>query len=192
MNKKIVMLGLTIGCVGGWYYYSSYQHKSVSFVTQKTVSDLALDMRDYEERRDHHFVHELFKNDWYILLSSPTYDVDYMLREHAPNSYEKQYVGKMPVKIMFVENKPVGLTSYYMRNEHLGHILFIIVDKNARGKGYSKQLVAYAEQELLKMGAKVIKIDTREENLIAQKLYTGFGYSEKSRDHGFVTFTKRF
>ena len=195
MNKKSI--STVIVCVGlglGYYYWHGESAKTIHAInyqiTQPAAGDMQIDMRDYQAA-NHDFVMQLFKDDWYILLSSPQYDVDYMLETHSPNSSETHYTGMMPTKVLFVDGNPVGFCSYFMRSQYLGHILFIIVAKEARGHGYSKQLVRYCEQELKKMGATLIKIDTREENLIAQKLYKGLGYAEKKRDHGFVTLSKR-
>lgn len=195
MSKKMVAVGIAITSFWlgyhYWYLGSAKNNQTIRYViTRPAADDLAIDMRDYQEK-DHAFVKQLFLDDWYILLSSPTYDVDYMLTTHSPNDHEMLYKGMMPTKVLFVNGNPVGFCSYFMRSEYLGHILFIIVAKESRGHGYSKQLVRYCEQELKKMGARVIKIDTREENLIAQKLYTSLGYIEKKRDHGFVTLSKR-
>ncbi len=194
MNKKLLSAVLISISFGLGYYYWHAPHAEMPairyMIAKPAPGDMTIDMRDYQAS-DHEFVMQLFKNDWYILLSSPTYNVDYMLETHSPNNYETEYTGMMPTKVLFVDNKPVGFCSYFMRSHYLGHILFIIVAKESRGHGYSKQLVRYCEQELKKMGAQLIKIDTREETLIAQKLYTGLGYTEKKRDHGFVTLSKK-
>ena len=190
MLKRLFKYGIVFSLgIGGMYWYITI-HKAPALMVHTDVTLPGIDMRDYTQDQEA-FVKQMFKDEWYLMFNDPRYDLDFVLKNNAPHTFEPQYFGKMPIKLLYENGQPVGLAAYYMKTEHLGHLLFILVDKSQRGKGYSKKLVHYSEEALKALGAKIIKIDTREENLIAQKLYSGLGYIEKLRDRGYVTFTKQ-
>ena len=80
--------------------------------------------------------------------------------------------------MLFEDGKPVGVVTYYMMSQVLGRILFLIVDKDFRGKRYGEKLLNYAFDELKKRGATSVKLFVRSENASARKLYERVGFVE--------------
>lgn len=148
-------------------------------------------MRTYVEMEHKSWIQKQFKENWYLLISSPDYDVNYMLDNHAPNKYEPKLKNKMDIIVEHDDqNNPVGFVTYYMRSQFQGEVLFLTVAKETRGKGYARQLMNHAEQDLKQKGAQVIKLVTRTSNTPAQGLYTSLGYEETGRDKEFVFYRK--
>jgi ribosomal protein S18 acetylase RimI-like enzyme len=147
---------------------------------------------DFTYERDNQGIHDIFKTNWYWLIADNNeYSPEFMMKYHAPNSYEPYYVGKLAIKVLRqpVEGKDtfVGFTSYYMTNEHTGKIQFVAVKQEFRGKGYGEQLTKYALNDLLKKGARTITILTRVNNEHALKIYTRLGFREIARDEKYVS-----
>lgn len=162
--KILVMLG---GLVAGSYYgYQALQNYS----TQKS------DIRSYGTPEDEAFIKSEFKENFYIFTPVPNFDIDFVLKTKSPNNREPQYFGKMTIKMLYHQGRPVGFVTYYMETTYQGRILFLGIDKNERGKRYGEKLLKYAFAQLKKEGAKTVKIFTRTENLPAQKLYTRLGF----------------
>ena len=131
-----------------------------------------------------------FKQYWYLLISSPDFDVDFVFSHRAPNKREPQYFGKMDIKVLFQGNDPVGFVTYYLKSPHQGEILFLVVGEAFRGKRYGEVLLKHAFDALQKRGARVVKLVTRVENLAAQKLYVRMGFKEVERKYGFVYYRR--
>jgi ribosomal protein S18 acetylase RimI-like enzyme len=53
----------------------------------------------------------------------------------------------------------------------------LCVPPSKTGRGYAKQLLAFAKELALEMGCKVIRMDTHVANVPAQGLYKKMGYS---------------
>ena len=134
--------------------------------------------------KDEAFIKNEFKENWYTLIATPTYDVDFMLEKKAPNDREPQFFGKMAIKMLYEDNRPIGFITYYMQTSYQGDVLFLVIDKHHRGKRCGEKLLNYAFNELKKQGAKTVKIFTRTENTSAQKLYTRIGFVETHRYTG--------
>jgi ribosomal protein S18 acetylase RimI-like enzyme len=184
MNKKFIAVALSglLLAGGGYWYLTKPKVQEQPVVGSAIVS--------YCPQKHKIFIRQQFKENWYWLISSPDYDINYALDTHSPNHYEPQYKGKMSIVVLEVEGTPVGFGTYYMRNNFQGEILFIEVAKQFRGKRYAAVLVEYAVADLKKMGAKIIKLATRIDNPGARKLYTRLGFPQVSENRGFVHYRK--
>jgi ribosomal protein S18 acetylase RimI-like enzyme len=170
--KILVMIsGLA---VGSYYGYQAVQ----KYAAQQGA------IRSYGTPQDEAFIKNQFKENWYTLIATPTYDVDFMLQKKAPNDREPQFFGKMAIKMLYENNQPIGFITYYMQTSYQGDILFLVIGKDHRGKRHGEKLLNYAFDELKKQGAKTVKIFTRTENTSAQKLYTRIGFVETHRYTG--------
>lgn len=175
MNKqwRSIVIGLALlGCIGGGYYYfASFSQNSIS---------------DFNDKRDTCDVLALMKDNWYWLISSPDYQADFMLRERAPSHKDPVYFGKLIIKVLRKNNQLVGFTAYYKKTESQGHILFLAIDESFRRGGYASQLFDSAVDDLRKMGAKWVRLVTREGNSRARSLYKKMGMEEYRIDDGFA------
>lgn len=188
MDTKKIMLALLVAGglgIGGYWYVT--QQVPVADTIQKTSEPI---VKLYVPEKHKQFIQKQFKENWYWLISSPDYDINYALDTHSPNHYEPLYKGKMTIVVLEVAGEPVGFGTYYMRNAFQGDILFIEVAKEHRGKRYAGRLVKHAEVELKKMGAKIVKLATRVENEGARKLYNRLEYPEVGVSNGFVHYRK--
>jgi len=170
--KILVMIsGLAVGSYYGYQAVQKYaaQHGAI---------------RSYGTPQDEAFIKNQFKENWYTLIATPTYDVDFMLEKKAPNDREPQFFGKIAIKMLYESNQPIGFITYYMQTSYQGDILFLVIGKEHRGKRHGEKLLNYAFNELKKQGAKTVKIFTRTENTSAQKLYTRIGFVETHRYTG--------
>jgi ribosomal protein S18 acetylase RimI-like enzyme len=184
-KKLVAVLLMILGSgIGYWYWPNNY-----SVIIQSTVNQQS-SIVDYIPEKHKAFIKEQFKQNWYWLISSPDYDVDYMLDTRSPNNYEPNYKGKLSIIMLQEENQLVGFGAYYMKHSFEGAILFIDIDKNFRGKRYAEKLVTYAEQDLKKMGAKIVKLATWIENASSRKLYTRLGYQEVNQERKYVHYRK--
>ena len=135
---------------------------------------------------------QLFKDNWYWLIASDEYDVEYFLDTKSPNKYQPEYSGTMHIKVMHAKDgKFVGFVAYFKKSFFKGDLRFVAVKKDFRGHGYGKQLAKYATDALFDMGVLRVKLVTRTNNYPAQKVYKTLGYTQTSRDGGFVDFEKR-
>ena len=141
----------------------------------------------YDVERDTQKILDLFKSDWYWLVSSPDYSPEFMLKHRAP-SKNPLHLGRLKIKVLRENNEFVGFIAYYMKMATTGLILFIAVEPEFRGKRYGEQLMRYALDDLVHLGAKVIRLTTRPANVSGQNLYKRIGFYETSRDEEFVHF----
>lgn len=148
-----------------------------------------LQIQGYKESRDKEFIFGAFKQDLYWLVENPEFDIDYMLNTNSPNKNPK-YTGKLTMKILLKNCRPIAFTTYYMKSFYEGQIQFLYVDPEYRGKGYVAKLIEHDFEALKKQGAAIIKLVTRTNNLSAIKAYQKFGFKESGRDDGFVNFEK--
>ncbi|MCF7900075.1 GNAT family N-acetyltransferase [Candidatus Babeliales bacterium] len=155
--------------------------------TQKITED---GIYDYNKHLHKTFIEKQFKENWYWLISSPEYDINYMLDTLSPNAYSAEHKGKLKIKVLHKNGVPVGFTSYYMITAVKGDLFILGVDKDQRGKGYGSELLKYSENALVLMGAQVITFVTRVDNPGAQKMYVSCGFEEIFRDEIFVHYRK--
>ncbi|MBI2775258.1 GNAT family N-acetyltransferase [Candidatus Dependentiae bacterium] len=149
-----------------------------------------IEVLDFDETRDKSFILDIFKNDWYWLVSeySTDFSPEYMLHYRA-SSKSAENIGDLTIKVIYENGKPVGFTAYHKLSLYVGRIIFVAVDKNFRSKGYGYKLLQLAVDDLKSRGAQKIRLVTRTNNAPGIKLYTRFGFKETSRDEdGFLYF----
>ncbi len=170
---RIVVIIISVGLIStsSWYLYQLFQ-----------ISDNIL---TFEDARDTEDILNIFKRDRYWLISTPGYSPEFMLKYRAATQ-DWRYLGKLQINVLRAENKLVGFVAYYMKTETKGQLLFLAVNPEFRGKGYSEQLAKHALKELKKMGGTVVNLVTRTDNLRAQKLYNRLNFKETKREDGFV------
>ena len=176
LSKKIVLALILATSIGaGAYYYRTYVSEGV---------------HEYNAVTDKAFVVNLFKQDWYWLISdfsSKDYSVDHMLDNRAASKEES---GNLIIKVYRANGIPVGFLAYYMKELFEGRLLFVAVDKTQRSKGYARKMVEYALNDLKKRGASVVRLITRTDNTAAQKLYKSMGFKEIWTDVAYMKFEK--
>lgn len=146
---------------------------------------------DYNPTTDRAFILDLFKTNWYWLVSEHSVDfsAEYALDNRA-SSQGETYKNNLTIKVYRVHNKPVGFVAYYKKTFYKGYILFLAIDETQRAQGYGKKLLEYALDGLKKQGSMVAELITRTNNLKAQSLYKKLGFQEFWRNEGFVRFEK--
>lgn len=137
------------------------------------------------------FLQKVFKDNWYRLVSEESdFELNYML-EHGV-SHKDRFMPPHTMKLYKdTTGKYVGFVTYYhpyMYQQGHALLLFLVVDKDERGKGYAKKLMEYALNDLKKQGCSSVELAVRIENKEAQKLYRSFGFYEspEKRDGGFM------
>ena len=136
------------------------------------------------------FLQTLFKDNMYLLVSEDSdFSLDFMLKHKVSHVYEPA----MPIHTMKLYQDPdgklAGFTTYYHPYMHQrGHalILFLVIDKEFRNKGYGKKMLEYVIKELKKEGCTSAELAVRVENFEAQKLYKKLGFYEYWRDDKFM------
>jgi ribosomal protein S18 acetylase RimI-like enzyme len=145
----------------------------------------------YEASTDRAFILNLFKEDWYWLISdySPDYSPENMLdtKSRYNNDPEK---GILNIKTYRVQGKPAGFVAYHSGGLLEGYILFLAIGKEFRSKGYARTLMNYAINEFKKQGMRVVRLQTRTDNARGRKLYTSLGFKELSNDGAYVKYEK--
>lgn len=164
LYTKIFLLMVAIaGLSGSLWYYQTHLNEGIY---------------DYDPAIDRAFIIDLFKKDWYWLISdysSKDYSVEHMLDARASS---KERSGDLILKTYRVKGKPVGFNAYFMQELFIGQILFVSVDKAHRSKGYARKMVNYDLDDLKKRGARIVRMVTRTDNIPAQKLYKSLGFKE--------------
>ena len=75
------------------------------------------------------------------------------------------------------EEMIIGYAVGVIRYESLGHVVSIAVDEKMRRKGVGERLMTEIIERLCSRGAKRVRIEVRESNLPAIKLYTKLGFT---------------
>jgi len=186
MNKiyAYVMAGLVVCGVSGAGVYYYYRHMPV----QQTVP-----LIDFDFDRDFSDIHTIFEKNWYWLMPYPpeAYDPDYLLhvfKYRAPQANPLKK-GTLTIKVVRHEGHVIAFTAYHMKSKTSGFLLFVAVDNNFRGKKYGETLVKHALKAMTDRGAKQIQLNTRIDNIPAQKLYKKMGFAEMVRDTIYVYYT---
>lgn len=159
----------------GVYYYQHYQQGPIY---------------EYIYDRDAADIKDLMTLDWYWLISSPDYQVDFMLKNRAPNHKDPRYFGKMNIKVLRINDAFAGFVTYYKKSAYEGSVLFLAVRPEFRGKRYAQMLLDYAVEQLKQQGALYVRLVTRTNNLKAQAVYKRDGFDELGRDDEFVYYQK--
>lgn len=171
---KISILCLGIAALCGIGLYRGYFYEPV-VINQGPIFV-------YQKDRDHDSIINLFERERFWLTVSD-YDPVFMLKYMAPYK-GLEYKDILHVWVARENNTFIGFTACYFEQPGIGRILFLATEPEFRGKGYGKMLVKHALQEFQKMGAWKVNILTRNTNFPAQKIYSGVGFVETSRDQG--------
>ncbi len=147
-------------------------------------------IKPYEASRDRAFIIDLFKNNWYMLLSdySPNYNVEFMLDKKSPTTDDMSEVGQLNIHTYIKDGNPVGFIAYHVKELKVGQILFLGVAEQYRGKGYSRELMKFAIKDLKKRGMLAIRMWTRTDNTKARKLYESLGFKEIWTDGAYLIY----
>lgn len=145
----------------------------------------------YQPERDREFIINLFKDDWYWLISedSPDFSPEHMLDTRS-SSQDPENLGNLTIKVGLEGKNPIGFVSYYLKEPGHGWLLFLSVNNRYRGKGYAQKLMLHALNEMASKGMKVIDLLTRINNYPAQSIYKKLGFREIWRDEGFIVFRR--
>ncbi len=188
-SLRIVALTIAVITGGTLSYLFLSQPPALSVVATCAHKDVAIS--DYSPERDQENVVSLFERDWYWLsVNEYTREhVLFMLNTHSPNEFDSRYFGTMKISVM--RNKQgafLGFITYYMKNFHQGHILFLAIHQDFRGKRYADCLLEYAIKALKEQGAQEVLLLTYTPNTSGIKLYNRFGFVETHREGKFVYF----
>ena len=141
---------------------------------------------DYE--RDAETIIKWFHRDWYWLISTEGYSIEFTLKNKAPKQ-DIRTAGKLNMWVLRDENdKLQGFTAYYMKTPTEGFLLFVLVNHEARGKRLGGKLTNFSLSKLWELGAQRVKLVTKTSNFRAHRLYTRLGFKESLRWNGFVYF----
>ena len=135
---------------------------------------------DYVASRDKIAIKRMIKDEWEILVhhsNLDTYNVDFMLDNSSSSQHHKD--NKLVLKVLRHAGKTVGFTAYYPKSSFWWQLLFVVVDKDYRKKGFASKLIQYDIDDMVKRGALKITIWTRLDNTNARSLYEGkFGFKD--------------
>lgn len=181
--KKIFLsfsfLFLVAITLGGaiWYYSVSYVENNIT---------------DYNPCRDRSFILNLFKTNWYWLVSDDSKDFspEYILDNRA-SSRKPEHKGNLTIKVYSVGGSPVGFVAYHTKKLFEGFILFLAVEEKYRKMGYAKKLMDYALEDLKNRGMSVVRLVTRVINKPARNLYESMGFKDYWTDGTYIRFEKR-
>lgn len=167
------LLGLAVLISGGYYIYQA-------------ISPI----KSYDAARDRAFIVNLFKKDWYWLISdySPDYNVEFMLDKKSPTTTSSVDVGKLLLKTYVEQGVPMGFVAYYPKELKVGQLLFLAVDEKYRSKGIARKLMNYALKDLKKLGMLAVRMNTRTDNTRARKLYESLGFKLIWTDGAYIIY----
>lgn len=137
---------------------------------------------DYKPWRDKDAVKKIFHDDWQWLqygdwgtITEDDFDVDFMLDNRSSSQYSAH--SNLILKVYRDAGKTVGFLAYYPKSAYAYQMLFLIVDKDHRGKGYASKLIQYFMDDSIARGAVKLLTFTRVANSRARSLYEGkFGF----------------
>lgn len=153
----------------------------------------------YNAARDRASIIKLFHDNWYWLIADAERDTKpeestfFSIERYLDGGYAvPSYADKRDETIVVycVDNKTIGLISYYAESFYKGILHFIVVDPAYRGRGYAEKLVRYACDDMKRKGLSSVQLLTRRDNVAAQKLYAKTGFKEFWHDDRFVRFEK--
>lgn len=138
---------------------------------------------DFDYKRDHAAIEEIFQRDWdwLVPISPDRYSLDLVLKYRAPRQ-DPLYAGRLTLKVMHDKNQLIGFVGYYMKNTQEGFLNFLDVNPEYRGKGYAEKLARYAIDDMIQKGAQRVTLVTYPHNVRALKLYHRLGFKEIGRD----------
>jgi ribosomal protein S18 acetylase RimI-like enzyme len=171
LTKKIVLAIIILLGVGAGSYYV--------FVPRTYIYT-------FDEQRDTHFILDIFKKNWYWLVSEYSdFSPEYMLHNLKKSP---EQTGNVIIKVLYKGKEPVGFVTYLKENFYRCQVLFLAVREEFRSKGYGKILLQHAVNDLRSQHCTKIWLVTRTTNHAAMKVYRDSGFVETNRDNGFVYF----
>ena len=139
---------------------------------------------DYQDNRDKQAVKKMFHDDWQFLyygdwdkITENDFDVDFMLDNRSSSQYSVN--SNLVLKVLRESGKTVGFLAYYPKSPFWWQMLFLIVDKDHRGKNYASKLVQFFIDDSVARGAIKLTTFTRLINTPARRVYEGkFGFKD--------------
>ena len=171
-----ILLGMSVIAAGGGIYYYQQQQGPIY---------------EFNDQRDTQDITDLMKQNWYWLINSNDYQVDFMLKRRAPTHKNPRYFGALQIKVLRKEGQFIGFVTYYKKSAYEGTVLFLAVKSEFRGKRYAQLLLDYAVNDLKKRGADYVTLVTRPNNVNAQAVYVRDGFTEVGRDDTYVYYEKQ-
>lgn len=153
---------------------------SLSMTAMRT-SETQIKIEDFNPKKDKESVVRIFKENWNYFSELP-------FEEEAAEDIIELSSNKM-IKILHEGLYIVGVIKYELFST-IGTIELLAVDKSVRKKGYGKQLIESAINNLQKKGAKELQVYVYENNFSAIKLYKQLGFKESGREGNQLKFTK--
>lgn len=139
---------------------------------------------DYQDVRDKVAVKNMFHDDWKYLyygdwdkITEDSYNVDFML-DHRSSS-QLSVNSNLILKVLREHGQTIGFLAYHPKSPYVWQMLFVVVDKNHRGKGCAGKLVQYCIDDTKARGALKLMTFTRLINTPARSVYEGkFGFKD--------------
>jgi len=179
--KNMWLYGLIVGVLifigAGLYWYYNAEARVV--------------VKDFVETRDTQFILDIFKDDWYWLVSEGSVDFspEHMLKYRTATTYSNE-PEQLIIKVLYKGNEPVGFSAYYFETFYRAVIRFLAIRRKFRSQGYGSLLMNYIVNDLTARGATKIKLITRSINYPAQKVYEKAGFIKVFEEDGFVYYEK--
>ena len=175
---KIIIIFLLVGTsVGGYFYF------------YRQAADLQVKI--FNKQQDTSSILNWFEVDQYWLTNNPEFSAQFMI-DHMTPKQDPAFFGKQNILMLYFKDIPAGFGACYMKNFYEGWIHFLYIDRQFRGKDYSKILMKNMIDLLFSKGAKIIKLYTRVNNMPARTLYKKLGFDETGPDEqGFMLLEMR-
>jgi len=90
-----------------------------------------------------------------------------------------EYLLSLPGSVILLAEEGgevIGYVAGYMEGREVGHVASLAVRPAFRGRGVGKGLMKALEAELMARGARRLRLEVRESNMVARRLYEGLGY----------------
>tara|TARA_Y100000588_G_C14254452_1_gene924833 strand:+ start:665 stop:1237 length:573 start_codon:yes stop_codon:yes gene_type:complete len=151
---------------------------------------------DMNYERDFSAIENLFHkgDNWYWMISDYSRKVGFSLEFMLKNKTSSQHLKlhDLITKVLYVEGKLAGFIGYYPKSPYTWQFLFLLVDQDFRGKGFAKQLLKYAVDDMVHRGAIKIDLVTRVDNARSQGLYQKFGFKKtgETEEHVLMAWRK--
>lgn len=118
-----------------------------------------------------------------FLDSEGKFDYNYLKRDHL-NNFSNDLNDKKKILFASIEDdKVIGFLFGYIEKrksykEYVANISFLYVDDEYRNKRIATSLIDTFLKELEKRQIRILEVKTYEENKIAQKLYSKYGFDK--------------
>lgn len=136
-----------------------------------------LEILPFDEKRDMEDITTIMKDEWEKLYVGKPFDLKIVNALMAPTSTEGEFAKMLMVARH--NQKVIGYVTYYMfknRDPKEGHLESGALRTDYRGKGIAKEFFPKILQELKEMGAEILTIFVKKDNIAAKSLYEKFGF----------------